>query len=109
MNAAPSLHQLGSIDRIPLGEARVYRVEGRDVAVFRCRTGEVFATSAQCPHRGGPLADGLVGGHSVICPMHRFVFDLRTGEGTGRECGRLATHQVSVTAAGDLTLALALA
>jgi hypothetical protein len=39
--------------------------------------------------------------------MHGFVFDLRTGEGNSRECGRLATHQVSVTAAGDLTLALA--
>ncbi len=107
MNVGTGLHQLGSIDRIPLGEARVYQVEGRDVAVFRCRSGEVFATSAQCPHRGGPLADGLVGGHSVICPMHGFVFDLRTGEGAGRECGRLATHQVSVTAGGDLTLELA--
>ena len=75
--------------------------------MFRCRSGEVFATSAQCPHRGGPLADGLVGGHSVICPMHGFAFDLRTGEAAGRECGRLATHRVSVTAAGDLTLELA--
>ncbi len=47
-------HLLGPLDRIPLGEARVFRVEGRDVAVFRCRSGEVFATSAECPHRGGP-------------------------------------------------------
>ena len=57
--------------------------DGRDVAVFRCRSGEVYATEAECPHRGGPLADGLVGSHSVICPLHGFVFDLRTGEAAG--------------------------
>jgi len=102
MSLATSLHQLGPIDRIPLGEARVYRVEGKEVAVFRCRSGEVFATSAECPHRGGPLADGLVGGHSVICPMHGYAFDLRTGEAPGRACSRLATHRVSVTPAGKL-------
>ena len=61
-------------------------VDGRDIAVFRCRSGEVYATEAECPHRGGPLADGLVGGHSVICPLHGFVFDLRTGEAAGQEC-----------------------
>ena len=78
MSAVTQLHPLGPLDRIPVGEARVFRVDGKDVAVFRCRSGEVFATSAECPHRGGPLADGLVGGHSVICPMHGFAFDLRT-------------------------------
>ena len=98
---------LGPIERIPLGEARVYRVDGKEIAVFRCRSGNVFATSAECPHRGGPLADGLVGGDKVICPMHGFAFDLRTGEAVGRECDRLATHRVSITSAGDLTLELA--
>jgi nitrite reductase (NADH) small subunit len=107
MSIATQLHQLGPIDRIPLGEARVYRVDGKNVAVFRCRSGEVFATSAECPHRGGPLADGLIGGHSVICPMHGFVFDLRTGEASGRECERLARHRVSITPNGQLTLELA--
>ena len=51
----------------------MFRVDGKDVAVFRCRSGNVFATSAECPHRGGPLADGLVGGDTVICPMHGFA------------------------------------
>jgi nitrite reductase (NADH) small subunit len=106
MSIATSLHQLGPIDRIPLGEARVYRVAGKDIAVFRCRSGNVFAATAECPHRGGPLADGLVGGDSVICPMHGFAFDLRTGEAAGRECERLATHRVSITSAGGLTLEL---
>jgi nitrite reductase (NADH) small subunit len=104
MRITTTLHQLGPVDRIPLGEARVYRVEGKDIAVFRCRSGNVFATGAECPHRGGPLADGLVGGESVICPMHGFAFDLRTGEAVGHECGRLAMHRVSITSTGDLTL-----
>ena len=93
VTAAP--HRARSARRIPLGEARVFRVDGRDVAVFRCRSGEVFATSAECPHRGGPLADGLVGGHSVICPLHGFVFDLRTGDGAGprlRPAGHASRH-----------------
>ena len=61
MSAIATQYALGPLDNIPLGEARVFRVDGRDIAVFRCRSGEVFATSAECPHRGGPLADGLVG------------------------------------------------
>ena len=107
MSVTAALHALGPLDRIPLGEARVFHVGGLDVAVFRCRTGEVFATSAECPHRGGPLADGLVGSHSVICPLHGFLFDLRTGEAPGRACDRLLTHRVTITAAGELQLELA--
>jgi nitrite reductase (NADH) small subunit len=100
-------YALGPIDRIPLGEARVFSVGGQDVAVFRCRTGEVFATSATCPHRGGPLADGVIGGTSVVCPMHGLVFDLRTGEAPGRDCDRLVTHRITVAADGHMTLELA--
>ena len=104
MSVVTAPHSLGPIERIPIGEARVFHVDGRNIAVFRCRSGEVYATSAECPHRGGPLADGLVGSHSVICPLHGFVFDLRTGEAPGRDCGRLTTHRVAVEANGDLML-----
>jgi nitrite reductase (NADH) small subunit len=96
MSATATSHALGPIDAIPLGEARVFQVDGRDIAIFRSRSGEVFATNAACPHRGGPLADGLVGGHSVVCPLHGFVFDLRTGEAPDRECARLVTYPVTV-------------
>jgi nitrite reductase (NADH) small subunit len=105
MSVATAPHSLGPLSRIPVGEARVFAVGGRNVAVFRCRSGEIFATSAECPHGGGPLADGLVGSHSVICPLHGFVFDLRTGEAPGRECARLTTHRVAV-ADGELLLDL---
>lgn len=107
MTAPETRHVLGPVAAIPLGEARVFRVDGREVAVFRCRSGDVYAVEAECPHRGGPLADGLVGNHSVICPLHGFVFDLRTGEAPGRECDRLVTHRVLVTDGGELKLELA--
>jgi nitrite reductase (NADH) small subunit len=107
MTLSLTQHSLGPVDQIPLGEARVFRIEGRDIAVFRLRNGDVLAVSAACPHRGGPLADGLVGGHSVICPLHGFLFDLRTGEPIGRDCAQLRTYRVTATTAGELTLELA--
>jgi nitrite reductase (NADH) small subunit len=106
MSTTATPYDLGPIELIPLGEARVFRVEGRALAIYRCRNGEVFATSAECPHRGGPLADGLVGGHSVVCPLHGFVFDLRTGEVAGGACERLVTHRVTVSAGGQLAIEL---
>lgn len=107
MSVAATRHSLGPLDQIPAGEARVFSVEGRAIAVFRCRSGELFATSAECPHRGGPLADGVVGGHAVICPLHGYLFDLRTGQPVGRECAPLSTYRVTLTGGGDLTVDLA--
>ena len=106
MSALTPTVPLGSIDQIPLGEGRVFRLDSRDIAVFRCRNGEVHATDATCPHRGGPLADGLVGNHSVICPLHGFAFDLRTGEAAGQACPRLTTHAVTVSPSGTLSIGL---
>jgi nitrite reductase [NAD(P)H] small subunit len=68
----------------------------KQIAVFRTRAGEVFATQARCPHLSGPLADGLVGEATVICPLHERAFDLRTGAGIGGEdCLRLFPLRVS--------------
>lgn len=53
-----------------------------DIAVFRQRDGRLFATANRCPHRQGPLAEGLVGRNSVICPLHAHRFDLETGKGS---------------------------
>ena len=71
---------LGPVGDIPVGEARAYAVEGRQVAVFRLRDGSLRALNAVCPHRGGPLADGLADNRIVVCPLHGFTYDLATGE-----------------------------
>lgn len=74
---------LGSVDFLPIGEGRAYVVHGLTIAVFRQRDGRLFATENSCPHRGGPLADGIVGAGKVICPLHAWKFDLETGRCQG--------------------------
>lgn len=86
-------HRLGPVDQIPVGEGRNFSVAAQRVAVFRTRRGDLFATQADCPHRGGPLADGLVGERTVICPLHDWNFDLATGETKNGACG-LAVYPV---------------
>ena len=77
---------IGHLSQIPKGEGRVFRVGTDQVAVFHNRAGEVFATQSECPHRKGPLADGLVDSTSVICPLHERTYDLRTGQEVGADC-----------------------
>lgn len=74
---------IGPIAQIPPGEGRAFEVMGRRVAVFHTREGGVFALEAECPHRNGPLADGLTSDAIVVCPLHERAFDLRTGAGVG--------------------------
>jgi nitrite reductase (NADH) small subunit len=94
---------LGPLHLIPPGEGRSFEVAGEHVAVFRTRAGEVFATQARCPHKNGPLADGLTGGRALICPLHAWKFDLSTGEQVAGSC-RLTTYPVSVTSDGKIVL-----
>jgi nitrite reductase (NADH) small subunit len=94
---------LGPLHLIPPGEGRNFEIAGERVAVFHTRVGEVLATQANCPHRNGPLADGLVGGGSVICPLHAWKFDLSTGEPLVGSC-KLITHPVRLTAEGNIVL-----
>ena len=78
---------LGSATAIPLGQGRCYVVGGQEIAVFRQRDGRLFATENRCPHRRGPLSEGIVGDGRVICPMHAHQFNLQTGTGSeAHEC-----------------------
>ena len=97
-------HNLGMASLIPLGEGRRFYVNGQSIAVFRSRQGRVFATQAECPHRAGPLADGLVGGDSLICPLHNFRFNLETGEPLGNDCTALRTFPVSLNESGEIVI-----
>ena len=68
------------VEDIPVGLGRAFRVGGESIAVFRSRAGQVFAVANRCPHRGGPLADGMLVGEQVVCPLHAFRYHGRTGE-----------------------------
>lgn len=102
-----ALYNLGSIQRIPPGEGRVFRAGETDVAIFRTRDGHVFATQAHCPHRGGPLADGLVGAGKVVCPLHAYVFELASGQPIDSSCAHLRTYPLVVNSAGEMLLTMA--
>jgi nitrite reductase (NADH) small subunit len=96
---------LGPVAGIPEGEGRTFAVNGLRIAVFRARTGQLFAVQAECPHKGGPLADGLLGGTTLICPLHAWKFDLRSGEALMGSCG-LRTFAVRVDEAGQIAIAM---
>ena len=66
-------------DDLPVGLGRAFRVGSHSIALFRTRTGKVFAVANLCPHRGGPLADGMLAGEQVVCPLHSFRFDSASG------------------------------
>ena len=78
---------IGTTDDVPREGARVVRTPCGEVAVFRTDAGDLHALDNRCPHRGGPLAEGIVHGHSVTCPLHNWVFDLRTGKAQGADEG----------------------
>ncbi len=63
----------------PLGARRVARRQGLDVAVFRTAENEVFALLDRCPHKGGPLSQGIVFGTRVACPLHNWTLGLDDG------------------------------
>ncbi len=99
---------IGHLDQIPPGEGRNFDIDGEVITVFRTRAGEVFATQPRCPHRQGPLADGLLGGTMLVCPLHDRTFDLRTGESVAGDC-QLRTYPVRATADGRIMLESAVA
>jgi nitrite reductase (NADH) small subunit len=104
LNEAAAAGELGPSTLIPPGEGRVFEVGARRVSVFRARDGELFATQADCPHRGGPLADGLLGDGRVVCPLHGLQFDLRTGEAVRHDCLPLLTYSITETPDGRILL-----
>ena len=93
--ASRTWHDLGSVAQIPVGEGRAFAVAGGQIAVFRLRDGTLRAVSAVCPHKGGPIADGQIDSHVVLCPLHLNAFDLTTGCSTSSDY-TLRTYDVQV-------------
>ena len=80
VGSTPGERQICRVEDVPLGLGRAFRIDGLDIAIFRSRAGAVHAVENRCPHRGGPLADGMLAGDRVVCPFHGFRYDLHTGE-----------------------------
>lgn len=85
------------VEDIPvLGARRVARTQGLDVAVFRNDANEVFALLDRCPHKGGPLSQGIVFGTRVACPLHNWTIGLCTGQAAAPDEGCTPRFAVKV-------------
>lgn len=85
------------VEDIPvLGSRRVARPQGLDVAVFRNDAGDVFALLDRCPHKGGPLSQGIVFGTHVACPMHNWTIGLCDGQASAPDEGCTPKFTVKV-------------
>jgi nitrite reductase (NADH) small subunit len=85
------------VEDIPvLGSRRVARDQGIDVAVFRNDANEVFALLDRCPHKGGPLSQGIVFGTSVACPLHNWTIGLCNGQAQAPDEGCTPRFEVKV-------------
>jgi nitrite reductase (NADH) small subunit len=86
-----------------LGARRVARAQGAAVALFRAADDHVFALLDRCPHKGGPLSQGIVFGHSVACPLHNWTIGLADGCARAPDAGCTTPFQVRVDA-GEVAL-----
>ena len=79
---------VGAVTDIPIRGARRVPTRDGDVAIFRTGDGQVFALMDRCPHKGGPLSQGIVHGHAVACPLHNWSISLATGHPLGADAGK---------------------
>ena len=88
---------IGPVTQIEPGSARTLPVEGgEELAVFRTLTGECYALVNKCPHKRGPLSEGIVHGTVVTCPLHGWNISLRTGRALGEDEGCVPTIPLKV-------------
>ncbi len=87
---------VGHVEDIPRRGARIVATPAGDIAVFRTADDEVFALRDSCPHRGGPLSQGIVHGRRVACPLHDWTINLETGLAAAPDEGCAARFPVRV-------------
>lgn len=107
METAPSWVHVCAIDEIPVLGARVLRRPGgEDIALFRPAVDRVFALTDRCPHKGGPLSQGIVAGDTVTCPLHGWNIALDSGQACAPDVGCARRHGVELRG-GEVWLSLA--
>ena len=88
--------EIAKLEDIPRLGARVLRTDTMDIAVFRTAGDQVFALKDACPHKGGPLSQGIVHGGTVTCPLHNWKIDLASGQAQGPDEGCTNSYPVKV-------------
>ena len=101
--AAPEWHDVCALNDIPPRGARTVPRDGApDIAIFRTADDRVFALVDRCPHKHGPLSQGIVHGHSVSCPLHNWAIALKSGQAQGSDKG--CTPTIAVRLEGERVL-----
>jgi nitrite reductase (NADH) small subunit len=96
--------EIGALNDIPRRGARCVMTPQGKIAVFRTMEDQVFAIDDHCPHKGGPLSQGIVHGASVTCPLHNWVISLETGKALGADEGSVKT--IAIKRDGERIFAL---
>ena len=87
---------IGALEDIPVRGARTVKTALGCVAVFRTVDDQVYALDDRCPHKGGPLSEGIVHGNFVTCPLHSWVFSLETCMAQGADAGSISTYPARI-------------
>jgi nitrite reductase (NADH) small subunit len=94
----PRWVDIGPLDAIPMQGARLVKSPAGCVAVFRTADNQAYAIDDRCPHKGGPLSQGIVHGNTVTCPLHNWVISLETGKAQGADTGQVNTIALRIEA-----------
>ena len=88
--------EITQLDEIPVLGSRVVKTGSMDIAIFRTSDDRIFAVKDACPHKQGPLSQGIVHGTSVTCPLHNWKIDLASGEALGADEGCTNVYDTKV-------------
>ncbi len=97
--------EVGMLDDIPRLGSRVVDNGGKEIAIFRTAEDQLFALRNKCPHKNGPLSEGIIHGNKVACPLHNWNIDLTSGEAVAPDKGCARRYEVKVEN-GQILLAL---
>ncbi|MBB5174034.1 nitrite reductase (NAD(P)H) small subunit [Texcoconibacillus texcoconensis] len=96
MSAMMEKVKLFKLEELPVLIGKEVEVNGESIAVFRLDSGDVYAIGSRCPHTNGPLAEGIVSGEFVYCPLKDWKVSLITGEVQPPDEGQVKTYQTEV-------------
>jgi len=95
-NAASRWHKTCSVDEIPHRGGRLVRAGTTQIALFRLSSGKIRAIDNRCPHKQGPLAEGIISNDTIICPLHAQKIDLESGHVLPPDSGCVTTFPTKV-------------
>lgn len=92
----PNWIDVCGVDDVPVQGSRIVKTPQGCLALFRTTDNEFYALDDKCPHKQGPLSQGMVHDKYVTCPLHSWVFSLETGEAQGADIGKVKTTQCQI-------------